>query len=165
MPAARSNAPSRALVAGLLLLMLMAAGCGSGDSSESDEDRVRRTVNAWEASLTRGDGQAACSGLSSEGRKEILLVRGGVGGIPIDASCPEVVRWMLRGSRNIGSEPKPPKVVSVRVDGDRAVAEVDAPAPRPTPVRLVRRGEEWKVSSAGFASPLPAGFRGRRSGS
>jgi hypothetical protein len=147
----------------LLWLGAMATGCGSG-ASESEQDRVRRIVNGWEASLTRGDGEAACSGLSGAGRAELLLLRGGAGGIPIDASCPETVRWMLRGSRGTGSEPKPPRVVSVRVNGNRAVAQVSSGGFRPAPVRLVRQDDEWKISSPGFGSPLPAGFRGRRWG-
>lgn len=153
-----------ALIALLALSPTAATGCGSDDASGSEQDRVERVVDAWQSSIARGDGEATCSGLTAAGRKELLLVRGGVGGIPIDASCPQTVRWIRKGSRVAGLNPRPPKVVSVQVDGDRAVAQVSAGEFRPQPLRLVKQDDEWKISSPGFRSPLPGDYRGRRSG-
>lgn len=145
------------LVFAVALLSTVAA-CGS-DSADAENARVKQAVDGWQADLVRGRGQAACSRLNEDGLEELLLIRGGVGGIPIDASCPQVVRLMLRGSRRTGARLRPAKTVSVRVDGDRATAEVRANGYEPAPIGLAKNDGEWKISSPGFDSPLPGGSR------
>jgi hypothetical protein len=154
-----SLARHAALAPIVALVLVMVAGCGSDDSPAKEKDHVRETVNRWEVSLTRGKGDAVCAQLTKAGRDELLLIRGGRGGIPIDASCPLTVRGMFEGTKNIDTKPKPPRVISVRLDGDRATAEVSTGGFRPTPIGLAKQDGEWMISSPGFRSPLPGGPR------
>jgi hypothetical protein len=145
------------LLASMLALLSTIAACGSSDSSEAENARARQAVDDWQADLTRGDGEAACSRLTKAGLEELLLIRGSTGGIPADAGCPQVVRLMRRGAQRTGARLRPAKTVSVRVDGDRATAQVSTNGFRPVPVGLAKQNGEWKISSPGYESPLPSG--------
>ncbi|HYI99588.1 MAG TPA: hypothetical protein VEX36_07940 [Thermoleophilaceae bacterium] len=136
---------------------MVSTGCGSDEPDETTA--VRQAFTGWQSALNSGNGEAACSRLTEEGRDEFLLVRGGKGGIPINASCPELVRRILEGTRQTGVKLQPERVRSVQIDGDTAVAEVGVSNFRPRTVRLAKQDGEWKISSAGFGSPLPGGPR------
>lgn len=154
---ARTVAPALALV----LSLSIAVGCGSDDSSgsASEEDRVKQIFDDWQDDFTTGKGEETCARLTKSGRDELLAYRDAAGSIDPDATCPEIVSAIIRATDKAGVKQQPAKAVSVRVDGDKAVAQVSDAGRPPVPVRLVKEDGKWKLPSAGFG-PLTGGTDG-----
>ena len=128
MPAPRKTALLAALIA------LLATGC----SQESDEEQVRSTLQRFADATARKDYQALCDDLFAT--KLVEEVRRSV-------AC----ELALKNS-SLGDAQKPKlEVRTVKVDGDRATAEVKSsaanqPASNDT-VELIREKDEWRIIS------------------
>jgi limonene-1,2-epoxide hydrolase len=137
----------RASLAALLTALVALAGCG-GEESASPEEVVR----AWSRALNSGDNGAAADLFALGARIEqaglVLTVR----------SREDAVAWNA-------SLPCSGKIVSLRVEGDTAIATFtlfdrrtslcDAPGGRATAVLTVRDGKivRWR-QTAGQAVPV-----------
>jgi hypothetical protein len=138
----------------LALLLSVAPGCGSDDSggTGSEEDRIKEVFAQWQEDFTSGNGEATCARLTKSGRDEMLAYKDLSVGIDPDADCAEVVSSIVKATEKAGVEQQPAKVVSAKVDGNTAIAQVSDAGRRAVPVRLVKQDGEWKLPSAGFDS-------------
>ena len=149
----------------LALLLSAAPGCGSEDSggSGSEEQRIKEVFAQWQEDFTTGKGPETCARLTESGRKELLAYRDVSGYIDRDATCAEVVSSIIKGTDEAGVEQQPAKVLSAKVNGNTAIAQVSDAGRPAVPVRLVKQGGEWKRPSAGFG-PLVNDEKGRGGG-
>lgn len=156
MTIARSRTCTALLGSALALTLALASGCGSdesdGSASGGEQDEIKQIFDSWQASFIAGDGEAVCSRLTASGQREIVAAKQSAPGAGSDASCEEVVRALVRQSKEAGLEQQPSRAVSVRVDGDTATAMVSDAGRKPQPVRFVKQDGEWKLPSAGFGS-------------
>jgi hypothetical protein len=129
---------SATALAAALILCLALAGCGGGggDDTEQVSDVVRSFVDAG----NHRDAAAACALLARQQLQAMRKVGGG-------GDCATVVGSLLTGASGNTSV----KIDQVRVDGDRATADVtvrqgDGP-PRSSSLLLVREDGEWRLAS------------------
>jgi hypothetical protein len=150
-----------ALAASVALTLAMAPGCGSEDdsgggsgdgSARSEEAQIKRIFDDWQARFIAGDGDAVCSRLTASAQQEIIAAKQSAPGAGPDASCPEVVRALVKESNDAGLEQNPSRAVSVRIDGDTATAMVSDGGRKPQPVKFVKVDGVWKLPTAGFGS-------------
>lgn len=136
----------------LALLLSVAPGCGSDDSggAGSEEDRIKEVFAQWQEDFTTGNGDATCARLTASGRNELLAYRDVAGNIDPKATCAEVVSAIIKRTEEAGIEQQPAKVVSAKIKGNRAIAQVSDAGRPAIPVRLVKEDGEWKLPSAGF---------------
>ena len=120
-----------ALAAGLAL-----AGCG--DAGPSDEEQVRATVSAFGRASAAHDYPALCDRLLAPALVESVQARG--------LSCEAALERALAGVQD-------PRLAigEIRVDGDRASAEVRSSArdqiPSRDTIQLVRTAGGWRIAS------------------
>jgi ketosteroid isomerase-like protein len=129
--------PVRGTVGPLAALLAAAslAGCGGG---LSDEEQVRDTLAAFGAATARQDYEAVCDRILAP-----RLVRSVQdAGVP----CEQALRRGFEGVR----EPRI-SVGAVRVEGERATAEVSTSAAGQEPSRdtvsLVKTGDGWRIAA------------------
>jgi hypothetical protein len=145
----------------LALVLSAAPGCGSDDSggSGTEEERIKEVFAQWQEDFTTGKGPETCARLTDSGRKELLAYRDVAGYIDRDATCAEVVSSIIEGTEDAGVEQKPAKVLSAKVSGNTAIAQVSDAGRPAVPVRLIKQNGEWKLPSAGFG-PLIGNEKG-----
>jgi hypothetical protein len=118
-----------------LLAVASAAGCGGGPT---DEEQVRDTLAAFGRATARQDYRALCERVLAP--RLVQSVR--QAGLP----CEQALRRGFAGVR----DPRI-SVGAVRVDGDRATAEVRTSAagqePSSDPVELEKVGDGWRISA------------------
>jgi Putative lumazine-binding len=125
-------APRRLLV--LLVAAALVAGCGR----ESSEEQVRSSLDRFAQATAEKDFQTLCDDVFAT--KLVEEVRRSV-------AC----ELALKNS-SLGEAEKPKlEILSVKVDGDRATADVrssaaNQPASQDT-VELIREGDEWRIIS------------------
>ena len=122
----------------VLLALLSLAGGAAGCGGESDEEKVRDTLERFADATARKDFQTLCDDLFAT--KLVEEVRRSV-------AC----ELALKNS-SLGDAQKPKlEIRAVKVDGDRATADVTSSAanqPRSEDkVELIREGEEWRIIS------------------
>lgn len=142
-------------IAAVVVALCTAAGCGSDDSSGSEgqgeEEQIKQEFDEWQADFIAGDGDAVCARMTKSAQDEIVQFQL-TQSKARDMSCEDAVRAMIRTTREGGVQQQPSKAVSVKIDGDKAVAMV-SDAGRPVqPVRLVKEDGKWKLPSAGLGS-------------
>ena len=159
-PAVKGIRPATAAV------LLLLAGCG-GDEPPAEPPRalteveqVAEVIRKQSAAVAAGDGRAACSYFSPRVVREIdRLLAERSPDIPL--VCADALSEVAsRLPERVVAQLKRPALVSVKVEGDRATAVVDAPeevrrlaerAGRPeavgggTPLRKI--GGRWKVDA------------------
>jgi Putative lumazine-binding len=120
----------------LAMLALGLALAGAGCSRESDEDQVRNTLERFADATAKKDYQALCDDLFAT--KLVEEVRRSV---PCELA--------LRNS-DLGAAQKPTlRILRVRVDGERATADVRTGAANQEAsedtVELVREDDDWRI--------------------
>jgi hypothetical protein len=114
-----------------LAALAVAIGCG-----QSDEQQARDAVQDYVDARVEGDYERECE-LYSDSYKEQLGV---------DGNCPEFVKEAASGG-----PPSELEIVDVRVNGDKANADLDATGESGAPIRiglqLEREGDEWRISA------------------
>ncbi|HYI99595.1 MAG TPA: hypothetical protein VEX36_07975 [Thermoleophilaceae bacterium] len=145
-------------VAGIAVALSFATGCGSDDSAGlgNEEDQIKQMFNDWQDDFAAGNGNATCAKLTRSGQQELAKYRDVSGYIDRDASCEEIVSAIVAQTQEAGVKQQPARALSVRVDGDTAVAQVSDAGRPAVPVKLVKQGDEWKLPSAGFG-PVTGG--------
>lgn len=117
----------------ILVVVLLLTTCGTDDQQE-----VRQTVERFAQASRDKDYQALCDDLLSAALVQQLRT--------VDRPCEVVVRIGLGDVQNPTLE-----VRSVKVDGDKATAQVRGAAARQQPldtkILLVREHGEWRISS------------------
>ncbi len=125
---------ARLPVAAVLLCALVLSACGR----ESDESAVRETLQTFAAATAAKDYQRLCDDLFSERLVEEVNKT-----LPCEVA---LRRSDLDTARNPRIE-----VRRVRIDGDRASAEVRSTAANQPPsddtVQLVREDEQWRIAA------------------
>jgi hypothetical protein len=126
--------PARLLVVLALLCSLVLSACGR----ESDESAVRDTLQTFAEATSRKDYQRLCDELFSEKLVEEVNKT-----LPCEVA---LRRSDLDAARNPRIE-----VRRVKIDGDRATAEVRSTAANQPPsddsVQLVRENEQWRIAA------------------
>lgn len=146
--------PSRLVVLALTALVL--AGCRDGEG-----ERVRRTVEDFNAALVRGDGLAACDQLAEAGVSELLLTALEAGLRPPDIDAPAVDRCaaiagQLAADASGRSELRHLPINRTLLEGDRATVETDAGAYELEEVRGHWRLTRFEPAAAVLAGrPVP----------
>jgi hypothetical protein len=120
------------------LALLLVAGCG--DDGPTPEEEVRATVASFGRATADKDYQALCDRLLAPSLvEEVESI-----GLPCEVA-------MQRGLGDV-REPRI-SIGTVRVDGERASAEVRTAAageePSQDTLRLLRIGDVWRISSLG----------------
>ncbi len=114
----------------------------------SSEEQVRETLDRFAAATREKDYQTLCDDLYAED----LVERSRAAGLP----CEVALRTGLEDRQNPQL-----RVISVEVDGDRALAQVRSTAvgevPSTDTVGLEKDGDDWKVSSLSDAASGTAG--------
>lgn len=145
---------TRAMTAASVVALALSAasGCGSDDSAGSagEEDRIKQMFNDWQDDFAAGNGEATCAKLTKSGRDELLRYRDVSGYIDRTASCEQTVRAIVAQTDEAGVKQQPARALSVRINGNKAVAQVSDAGRPAVPVRLVKQNGEWKLPSAGF---------------
>jgi hypothetical protein len=138
-----ARAPAAALTV-VLALSLAAAGCGA-----SDTKKVRRTLQAFQRATAAKDFRTLCDRVLA---KELVDRLSNVG-LP----CEVALQRGLAGVRAPRLQ-----VRRIRIRGDVALAEVRTTAagqrPSDDTIRLVRQGDDWRVST--LSGPQPPAPRG-----
>lgn len=132
--------------------MVPAAGCGddgggsgSGPASATgDEASIRKLFKDFEAAYQAGDGERACRMLTAAARAEAAGLRGD------GQTCQQSVARI--GATMGDIEQQPSKILSVRVDGDRATASISDAGRPPVELPFVREDGGWKIAELGFGS-------------
>ncbi len=137
-------------------LALALAGCGdSDDGSDStaaptgapaaqgspDERQVEAVFVELRDAFFNGDAKTGCAALSLEAKQEFSQLGNS------NATCEETFTQLFTTDRE--GKPGDPRadIVSVKVDGDRAVAVLKTPTEAETRATFVRSEDGWKVAS------------------
>ena len=132
-------APRSLAAAALAALATATAACG-----ESDEDRVRETLEGFESATARKDYRALCADVLSRD----LIVKLRSIGLPCELALRRALGPVQAPELTIGR---------IRVRGDAALAQVTSTArgqrPSQDTIRLVKEGDDWRVSSLSGAQP------------
>lgn len=136
-------------------MALMLAACGDDGSSRAsgdndatassmapDEADVRSTFKRFEAAFQAGDGYRACRMLTKAAREE-------AGNLISDQTCERGIAQLGDTAGDFKQDPS--KILSVRIDGDKAVASVSDAGRRAVPLPFVKEGGQWKISDLGLA--------------
>jgi hypothetical protein len=124
----------------LLLLLAACALAGCGDDGPSDEEQIRSTLNGFQRATAAHDYRALCDRILAP--KLIDTVE------QIGLPCEDAIEKGFEDVR----DPRL-SVGEVKVDGDRATAQVRSSAAGQAPsedtVDLVRAGDGWRIASLG----------------
>jgi hypothetical protein len=152
-------------VAALLAVAIAFAGCGSGKSGnaqggESESAQVVSVTRRYFAALANGNGSEACSLLTGEAKRRLLL--GGAAlsllthrGNPL--TCPDEIKLVheLLGSDEI-AEFSNARVMVVSLSGNTATARATVGS-RTTDVPLTKTAAGWLINKvAAQTTPRPA---------
>jgi Domain of unknown function (DUF4878) len=119
-------------------LALFAAGCG-----DSDSDKAKSTVEDYLAAVTKGDGDKACSLITDQTKKNIE--KGG-------RKCGETISALNKGpGRQVLQAFKDAKVENVKVNGDRATADIKVKS-LTQKTNLRKEDGKWKLDSTGVGA-------------
>jgi len=142
------------LFAGALALVLTQFAGGA----RSDQAReVTQVVRTYETAIMTGDGETACRQLTPVAMNQLLRMSAGVGQ---GGTCKQVGNAMKRYVDTLVAQASPPKAAEARrliqdppvrilaVNGDHATAQIAGQSDKP--IRLVRGGVGWKISSFPF---------------
>ena len=121
-----------------LLALIATALAGAGCSGESDEEKVRETLNRFADATARKDYQAICD--------DVFATK------LVDEVKQSVPCELALKNSSLGEAQKPKlEIGSVKVDGDRATADVKSSAANQRPsqdkVQLIREEGEWRIIS------------------
>ena len=139
----------RASAAIVLAAGTLFAGCGGdgGDKDEqgSDSEQVIAAVTDYAHAFGRGDGEKACSLLTSAGR-DALVKR--VASVVGNRECPEAVARLSEvAGPNVAGPFREAEATGANVTGDRATATLTA-AGHTTEVSLEKVEGEWLLARA-----------------
>jgi hypothetical protein len=172
------------LIAALAALAFTPAGCGSDDDDDagqagaaqtqpakpasgnggdatrddavprSDAGQIRQLLADAQLDYLEGNAEAYCARLTAAGRAQVAnFGRAYQQG----DTCQEVIRKTSATAGETGLKQKPTKLLSVKVNGDIAVAQVSDGGRPPQPLRFVKHADGWKIPNPGFSTnPKPA---------
>jgi hypothetical protein len=129
------------------------AACGSshgGSQRPSDEQQIAQVVRSYLTAQTQGDGQTACSLLTSGGQRQLeaLVVKRANGLISSQPSCTDAVSLVhsFAGSKLLNAL-STARVERVEVNGGQATARVaDGTAFAAQTVSLAKVGDAWRIA-------------------
>ena len=139
----------------LLAAGAAASGCGGGKggdgSASSGAASAKAQLSAYLAAFNRGDGRAACALLTPQ-------AKAGVPGLSDRIRAPDCDGAIRELSRR-GEHLRSPKI-SVRVDGEPAIAEIrNRRPPYQSDVLLQKQDGGWRIANRrrcwSASSPLP----------
>jgi hypothetical protein len=132
---------SRTLLAGCIVAGLALAGCGA--ESDSDEDQIRAVAERAAEAVADQDAAELCDVLYTV-ELEAALTKAGQ-----HKSCEEVMTPQLADqTEEERSDADSFEVVTIKVDGDRAVAEVKTDDGRGEEATFRQQQGEWRLYGA-----------------
>ena len=124
-------------------LALAASGCGSST------DDVKSAVNGYLKAFVNGDGQRACSLMTSTTRQQFVAR---VSSIVHTSDCAKAISALRqRAGSQVAAALREAKVTKVKVAGDTAVATLTTKTSIGTSTSttlLQKEGGSWKITSA-----------------
>jgi hypothetical protein len=119
------------------VVALGVAGCGGGGAD--DTQKIESTVRDYFGAFADGDAARACGDLASRTREDFVKAARA-------KECTSAIRTAMRRPdvKRFTAGLRNPKVLSVQINGDNAVATVRALG-RNTKVPLHKEGDNWKV--------------------
>jgi hypothetical protein len=128
------------LVVAVCIAMLIAAGCGTGDNP--DKDGIETAISGYLSALAHGDGEAACSHLSGNGRRELAQLAFQMHAVDCATLAKEATS--VFGAPGISRLSK--ATVSVgEIHGDEATAEIEGATA--VELTLIKSDGEWLIDS------------------
>ena len=134
------------LTAAALVAALVLGSCGG--SSASDETAVKHAVKGFYNALADKDAKKACNSISKKGRDRITAAASRAGK---KQSCSQVFGLILAFGGSALKQAKDVKVGDVKIDGDKAKANVRL-GTRKSPIGLVKEEGDWKLSGLNLGS-------------
>jgi hypothetical protein len=132
------TAPRSIIALLVVALTLFAAGCG-----DSDKDKAKSAVESYLNAVTKGDGDKACSLITEQTKKNIE--KGG-------RKCGETISALNKGpGRQVLQAFKDAKVENVKVNGDRATADIKVKS-LTQKTNLRKEDGKWKLDSTGVGA-------------
>jgi hypothetical protein len=138
-------------VAVLSIAALAVGGCGGDDSGgggggggggSDDEAQIRDIVSNYATAIADRDGDKACSYLTDAARQQLESL---AKTLDVD-DCPAV---MEKVTEDVSSDDRDKladiTITSVKVNGDRAVVQVEADGVKGDPSTLIKQGDDWKI--------------------
>ena len=130
--------------------MLVACGGSHDGSRPTDEQQIGQVVRSYLTAQTQGDGQTACSLLTSGGQRQLeaLVVKRANGLIPGQPSCADAVSLVhsFAGSKLLNALSRA-RIQQVQVNGAAATAQVaDGTVFAPQTVSLAKVGGAWRIA-------------------
>lgn len=143
----RSTAIAAALAVASAVLL---PACGEDDDPSTGKSRtagdpsaeIRAAFKSFEADLQAGKAESACAQMTRAGQQAAARLGGADGG-----SCVKTIQAFAQGAGEL--EQKPSRIVSVTVNGDKAVAKVSDAGRTPVDLPFAKEGGEWKLASLG----------------
>lgn len=146
----------RMLLALVLGAALAGASCGGGE-----EEAVEASVREFWAAFVDGDAPAFCDALAPEALDQVFANLDRTAPQAAGADCPTAFATVApEFPESFRAQARELEVTEVRVDGDRATAQVRPSAatqPGSDEVRLRRSGDRWLISVAPLTREGEAG--------
>ena len=132
------------------LVLFGAAGCGDG--VESDEEQIRGVFAEVQEAFAARDYDALCSATTVAAQRHV-----GYAGHEPPETCRRDMRQLVTMVRENPAGPAGvrPRLVSVEVDGDRALAVMQVGAAAPTRLPFAKEDGDWKADA--MYGGIPAG--------
>lgn len=116
----------------------------------SDARQIRVLLDYLQERYIAGDGPGYCAGLTADGRKLVAEISKSY---RLGDTCEKFVVKTAQMGRETNTKQKPSKIVSVKVKGNRAVAQVSDAGRPPAPLAFAKEDGRWKLPDPGFGSP------------
>jgi hypothetical protein len=132
------------------------AGGGSADgggaaSGGSDDEQITALFRDLQAAFIAADGVRFCALLAADGQAEVVRYGKVVGH---KGDCAKVMTRLGQATKRADVRQIRSRVLSVKVNGDKAVAMVKDGDRTPVPLNVVRVDGEWRLPSPGLEASL-----------
>jgi hypothetical protein len=135
------------LVVVVLTVVIGISSCGGSDSN-ADDEQIRAAIARTQKAFAAGNLRAVCASLTKDGQRQIGQLGHDIIGAPPEP-CPPELALVADGIKQNGglAQALRPKVVSIEVDGNRAIALVEFDRRGRGAVPLAKERGEWKVDA------------------
>jgi hypothetical protein len=137
---------------GWVVALVALAGCGGSEESppaDSDREQIEATIGAYFEAMGEGDGEEACSHLTSSARKNLVTASG-------KSSCEEAIELIGEAADahpEQGERLSQVRVLRATIDGVKAEATIKAGDRQgDAPVPLEKTDDGWKVAGTGTST-------------
>jgi hypothetical protein len=144
-----------------LALAVAVSACGSDDDNDGADNnepsgtptqQVEQTLDQSQQAIIAGDGETYCSSLTAAGRASVAAYgrRTGRG-----ATCAQTIATNARLAKTAGIKQQPTRVLSVKINGNTAIAKITDGGRSATKMRLTRESDGWKRPAPKYPTSIP----------